>query len=51
MDFEAVVSDVYGLASSAEDIAGPVKEAVKVIEDALDSYGYVEPVLAYNLFG
>ena len=42
MDFEAVVNDVYGLAFSSEDIAGPVQEAVKVIEDALDSYGCVD---------
>ena len=45
MDFDAVAGEVYGLASSSEDIAGPVREAVKVIEDALDSYGYVWRVI------
>ncbi|KZV75626.1 adenine nucleotide alpha hydrolases-like protein [Peniophora sp. CONT] len=48
MDLDAVVNDVYDLASSSEAIAGPVKEAVKVIEDALDSYGPEKVALSFN---
>lgn len=50
MDFDAIVNDVYGLVSSSEDIAGPVREAVQVIEDAIDSYGYVYRVLSRIAF-
>jgi hypothetical protein len=39
MDFDTLVKDVYTLASSSDPIAGPVKEALDVIENALDTYG------------
>jgi hypothetical protein len=35
-----LVSETYALAASSEPIAALVKEALEVIDDALDEYGY-----------
>ncbi|VDB85145.1 unnamed protein product [Peniophora sp. CBMAI 1063] len=48
MDFDTVAKEVYHLTASNEDIAGPVREAVKVIEDALDTYGPEKVALSFN---
>jgi hypothetical protein len=35
-----LASETYALAASSEPIAALVKEALEVIDDALDEYGY-----------
>jgi hypothetical protein len=39
MDSESLSRAVYALAGSTNPISSPVKEALDVIEDALDTYG------------
>lgn len=47
MDAAAIARDVYALASSNEPIAPLVSEALKVIDDALDSFGSVPPPILF----
>lgn len=39
-DLSNLASETYALAASSEPIAALVKEALEVIDDALDEYGY-----------
>jgi hypothetical protein len=39
-DLSNLANETYALASSSEPIAALVKEALEVIDDALDEYGY-----------
>jgi hypothetical protein len=39
IDPSTLASEAYALAASGEPIAGLVKEALKVIDEALDEYG------------
>ncbi|KAI0037065.1 hypothetical protein K488DRAFT_39976, partial [Vararia minispora EC-137] len=48
MDFDAISRDVYALRDSGEPISGPVKEALRVVEDALDTYGLDQTSLSFN---
>ena len=41
VDYSAVAEGVYAFAASADPLAGPVKEALGVIDDALDTWGCV----------
>lgn len=41
VDYREVAKQVYDVASSQSPIAPLVKEALAVIEDAIDSFGYV----------
>lgn len=40
MDYQKIASDVYNLADSDEPIAPLVREALQVIEQCLDQYGW-----------
>ncbi|ETW77252.1 hypothetical protein HETIRDRAFT_421399 [Heterobasidion irregulare TC 32-1] len=48
MDAAAIARDIYALASSNEPIAPLVSEALKVIDDALDSFGLEKLSLSFN---
>ncbi|TFY73820.1 hypothetical protein EWM64_g10190, partial [Hericium alpestre] len=48
MDLPLVAQEVYGLADSDEAIAPLVKEALGVIEEALDRHGYDHVALSFN---
>ena len=48
MDAAAIARDIYALASSNEPIAPLVSEALKVIDDALDSFGSVPPPILFR---
>ncbi|KAI0050336.1 adenine nucleotide alpha hydrolases-like protein [Auriscalpium vulgare] len=48
MDHAAIARDVYDLAASDEKIAPLVKEALQVIDDALDTYGTDKVSLSFN---
>lgn len=39
-DSSSLASEAYALAASSEPIGALVKEALEVIDDALDEYGY-----------
>ena len=41
VDYQAVSNVVYALAASTDSLAPLVREALDVIDDALDSYGCV----------
>ena len=45
VDYAAIAQDVYAFALSDDPLASPVKEALQVIDDALDTWGYVLPSL------
>ena len=40
VDFATIAQDVYALAASDEPLARPVKEALDVIDEALETWGY-----------
>ncbi|KAI0643887.1 hypothetical protein C8Q79DRAFT_928342 [Trametes meyenii] len=39
-DFAAIAQEVYAFAQSEDKLAGPVKEALQVIDEALDTWGH-----------
>jgi len=41
MDFKKIAREVYDLANSDDPLAPVVKEALGVIEDGLNTYGWV----------
>lgn len=45
MDFNKIELDVYHLAHSDDPLAPAVREALDVIEEALNTYGYVAKLL------
>ncbi|KAH9848692.1 hypothetical protein C2E23DRAFT_427219 [Lenzites betulinus] len=48
-DYTAIAHAVYDLAETGEDsLAGPVKEALKVIDEAFDSWGEERVSLSFN---
>ncbi|KAI0316571.1 hypothetical protein OF83DRAFT_1047284, partial [Amylostereum chailletii] len=48
MDPSAIVEQVYALAASEDPIARPVREALEVIDKALDTYGTDNVSLSFN---
>ena len=38
--FFAIAQEVYALAASSDPLAAPVKEALDVIDEALETWGY-----------
>ena len=40
-NYGTIAKEVYALAGSEDPLAGLVKEALAVIDDALDTWGYV----------
>lgn len=40
-NYSTIAKEVYALAESEDPLAGPVKEALAVIDDALDTWGCV----------
>lgn len=41
VNYQEISREVYGFLSSPDPLSKPVAEALKVIDDALDSFGYV----------
>ena len=39
VNFEAISKEVYALAASNDPLAGPVKEALDVIDEAFEAWG------------
>jgi len=48
LDPSTLASETYALAASSEAIAGLVKEALEVIDGALDEYGPDKVSLSFN---
>ena len=42
MDFRSISREVYDLANSDDLLAAPVREALEVIDESLDTYRWVE---------
>lgn len=40
-DYGTIAKEVYAFAGSEDPLAGPVKDALTVIDDALDTWGCV----------
>ena len=38
-EFSTIAQEVYALAASGDSLAGPVKEALDVIDEAFESWG------------
>ncbi|KAI0672457.1 hypothetical protein C8Q78DRAFT_1068946 [Trametes maxima] len=47
-DFASIAREVYAFAGSQDKLAGPVKEALQVIDEALDTWGEEHISLSFN---
>ncbi|KAI0705533.1 hypothetical protein C8Q76DRAFT_171491 [Earliella scabrosa] len=48
VDYAAIAQDVYAFALSDDPLASPVKEALQVIDEALDTWGQEHVSLSFN---
>ncbi|TBU63367.1 hypothetical protein BD310DRAFT_841331 [Dichomitus squalens] len=48
VDYSAIAEEVYAFAAGTDPLAGPVKEALGVIDDALDTWGQDHISLSFN---
>lgn len=49
MDFGKIAQEVYDLANSDDPLAALIKEALEVIGESLDTYGWVEDLYWFTV--